>query len=337
VTTEKDPGHVPMRFRESHEVRAGMLKYLDYERKLLDENLERIFRESLRELPLGSSEIANAPQYWERLVDACTTIGSKALDVIEKRLVIVGHSMRWDSNLDYRTLAHQLYLATEQARKMKNVYMQRRKCVQAVLKAVDIYEDRNPDKRMALRDLYGLNVSDYKAWVQESFKLFVSQTNVNPRFFDMYSTEWERFCQDFIAVRNQQTETERVFRSYYEKFALELEKQLSKGSFSFQTQKLSPKRNDIDLSEDLALNLKLNSGELIMMYEFQKPTSVNIMDLSQEIFLALMNKFHIEFLGVVPINTGNKGIRVELPKPEKTEILKDIQSTVLEIFKNYKN
>jgi hypothetical protein len=337
VTTEKDPGHVPMRYFESHEVREGMLVYLNYERKLLDENLERIFRLSLRDLPLGASEIANAPQYWERLVDACTTIGSRALDVIEKRLVIIGHSMRWDSNIDYRTLAHQLYLATEQARKMKNVYMQRRKCVQAVLKAVEVNENRNAGRPMTLRDLYELPPNDFKVWVQQSFRFFEMHTSVNPRFFEMYSIEWERFCTDFISVQNKKTDTERVFRSYYEKFALELEKQLSKGSFSFQTQMFSPKRNDIDLSEDLALNLKLNSGELIMMYEFQKPTSVNIMDLSQEIFLALMNKFHIEFLGVVPINTGNKGIRVELPKPEKTEILKDIQSTVLEIFKNYKN
>ena len=335
MATEKEPGHVPMQYRESHEVREGMRAYLDYERKLLDENLERIFRQSLRELPLGSSEIANAPQYWERLVDACTTIGSRALDVIEKRLMIIGHSMHWDPNLDYRTLAHQLYLATEQARKMKNVYMQRRKCVQAVLKAVDIYEERNPEKRMTLRDLYGLNQSDYNAWSQHAFKLFVTQTSVNPRFFDMYSAEWERFCKDFIEVRSRQPDTERVFRSYYEKFALELEKQLSKGGFSFQTQKPGPKRNDFDLSENLALNLKLNSGELIMMYEFQKPTDVDIMSLSSEIFFTLMDKYKIEFLGVIPINTGNKGIRVEFPKPDKPELLQSIQATVMEIFKKY--
>jgi hypothetical protein len=151
----------------------------------------------------------------------------------------------------------------------------------------------------------------------------------------MYKKEWVSFCEDFLKVSLAKSKYEENFDKVYFEYLAQLQTHLKNGTYRFGT--FTPKSNDIDLSEDLALNLKLNSGELIMMYEFQKPTSVNIIDLSQEIFFALMNKFHIEFLGVMPINTGNKGIRVELPKPDKPEMLKDIQSTVLEIFKNYKN
>ena len=337
VAIGKKPLRIPVQFREEADIRESMRAQLENERRFLDDMLERTFRDALRELPLGSSEVGRSPQYWERLVDACTTIGSRALDVIEKRLVLIGHSMHWDSNLDYRTLAHQLYMATEQARKMKNVYMQRRKCVQAVLKATTQVLDSDKSIRLPvpLQDIYGLDPMSFGHLIERYFEFFKSTTGVNRRFFDMYKFEWKDFCQDFLEVSRKDSQGETILRSHYEKYALELEKQLTRSDFSFQTQKFSAKRNDIDLSDELALNLKLNSGELIMMYEFQKPTSVNIMDLSQEIFLALMDKFHIEFLGVVPINTGNKGIRVELPKPDKPELLKDIQSTVLEIFKNY--
>ena len=322
--------------RFQHEsVQKVMRSYLDHERELLEENLVRSFRISLHKLLVGSTEIANAPQYWERIVDACTTIGSRALDVIEKRLVVIGHSLRWDPNMDYRTLAHQLYLATDQARKMKNLYMQRRKCVQAVLKAIEADQEKKPQSKVLYGDLMRLTYEDYLGWSKNAFNLFTTETNVNPRFFDMYMTEWLRFCDDFRGIKNLNKDSERIYRSYYEQYAFELEKQLSMAKFSFQSQSSSPKRNDIDLSKDLALNLKLNSGELIMMYEFQKPTDVDIMTLSSEIFFTLMDKYKIEFLGVQPISTGNKGIRVEFPKPDKPDLLQSIQATVMEIFKKY--
>jgi len=310
--------------------------YLDSERRKIDKALEDAFQLGLHVFPIGSSEITKTPGYWNKLVDACTTIGSRALDRIEKRLRVIGHGLHWEPDLDYRTLAHQLYLATDQARKLQNSYQQRRKCVRAVLKNIDDNEKIDGRYKTDLGAVRGNSPIFFEEWFERAFSLFKIDSKVNSKFHDMYGKEWRQFCQDFLEISLQKSEYEKIFDLLYRDYLDQLQKRLSKGTYRFGT--VARPSNDIDLSNDIALNLKLNSGELILMYEFQKPTSINIMDLSQEVFFALMNKFHIEFLGVTPINTGNKGIRVELPKPDKPdkpEFLKDIQSTVLEIFKNY--
>ncbi len=321
--------------RDGLRLRREMGLYLEAERRKVDQELEKAFQQGLWPFPIGSSEITKTPGYWNKLVDACTTVGSRALDRIEKRLRIIGHGLHWEPDFDYRTLAHQLYLATDQARKLQNSYQQRRKCVRAVLKNIEENEKMDGRYKTDLGTVRGDSANFFEEWFDKAFQYFTSHSKVQPKFHDMYRKEWLSFCEDFLKVSLAKSKYEENFDKMYLEYLAQLQSRLKNGTYRFGT--FARQANDIDLSEDLALNLKLNSGELIMMYEFQKPTSVNIMDLSQEIFLALMNKFHIEFLGVVPINTGNKGIRVELPKPEKTEILKDIQSTVLEIFKNYKN
>lgn len=312
-----------------------MKHFLNFEGERIDVQLKRIFKASLDDLPLGASTLAQLPNYWERLVDACTTVGSRSLDVIEKRLRIIGNSLNWSEGTDYRTLAHQLYLATEQARKMKNVYRQRRKCVQAVLKNLEV----NKEKDVFYTRMQGPIAPDIQSWAYQAFDLFRSKTEVNKRFHDMYEQEWREFVSDYLTTSDLPPKYDDIFRRQFSDYEKELEKQLIRGPYSFFSQKStglsSTPRNDFDLSENLALNLKLSAGELIMIYEFQNPTEVDIMSLSTEIFFELMNKYHIEFLGVNPINTGNKGIRIELPKPDKPDVLQSIQSTVIEIFSKH--
>lgn len=337
MPNEKSPGYVPLSNPAGRQTREHMTFLLNQERAQLNKKLEKIFRHSLDDLPFGSSDLTQTPQYWERLVDACTTVGSRALDVIEKRLRIIGHTLQWDAGVDYRTLAHQMYLATDQARKMKNVYMQRRKCVQAVIKAVEAYETKYPEDPAPSQDLLEPSFQAFQNWMTKSFSIFRQGSKVNPRFHDMYWLEWEQFCEEYYDLKKRDADPDSIFESYYEKYAIELEKSLRKGPYNFRPRASKPNLNDIDLSKDLALNLKLNSGELIMMYEFQNPIQVDIMSLSSEIFFELMNKYQIESLGVLPIQSGNKGIRIELPKPDKPDVLPKIQSTVMEIFAKYTN
>ena len=323
--------------RDGLKLRKEMKFYLDSERDRIDRELELAFRESLRSAPIGSSVVAETPGYWEKLVDACTTIGSRSLDRIEKRLQIIGHSLRWESGFDYRILAHQMYMATDQARKVKNAYMQRRKCVRAVLFNIDENETKDGRYRTALSTVEGDTPEFFGKWFEAAFSFFRTDSNVNSKFHETYSEEWFDFCDDFlsICISASPSKYENVFQNHYFKYIKQLESALARGPYRFGEP--SARRNDIDLSENLALNLKLNAGELIMMYEFQKPVDIDIMALGTEIFFALMNKYHIEFLGVIPIQTGNKGIRIEFPKPDKPELLQSIQSTVMEIFVKYTN
>jgi len=319
--------------RDGLRLRREMGLYLDAERRRVDQKLEKAFQLGLLGFPIGSSEITKTPGYWSKLVDACTTIGSRALERIEKRLRIIGHGLHWAPDFDYRTLAHQLYLATDQARKLQNSYQQRRKCVRAVLKNIDENEKMDGRYKTDLGTVRGDSANFFEEWFDKAFQYFTSHSKVQTKFHDMYKKEWVSFCEDFLKVALEKSKYEENFDKMYLEYLAQLQTRLMKGTYRFGT--FARQANDIDLSEDLALNLKLSSGELVMLYEFQKPTKMDIMGLSSEIFITLMDKYKIEFLGVVPINTGNKGIRIELPKPDKPELLQQIQSTVLEIFKNH--
>ena len=113
-------------------------KCLDAEGKQVRDQIEKTLARALANMPLGDGELTKQPDYWSRLADACSAIGSQTIDRIEKRLVLIGHTLRWNVDTDYRTLAHQIYMATEQARKLSNVYFQRRKCVRAVLRTLEL-------------------------------------------------------------------------------------------------------------------------------------------------------------------------------------------------------
>ena len=323
--------------RDGLRLRKEMRLYLDSERYRIDEVLEEAFRIGLTQFPIGSSEVARAPGYWEKLVDACTTIGSRSIERIEKRLQIIGHSLRWEPGFDYRTLAHQLYMATDQSRKIKNAYLQRRKCVKAVLNNIDQNEVENMEYRHSLSKVHGDRPEDFEQWFKRAFQLFANEGALPGKMYTVYEKEWKEFTKSFIEVclSRSQSVFERFVEAKYEEYIESLKYKLTQSTYRFGESR-NP-RNDIDLSKDLALNLKLNSGELIMMYEFQNPIQVDIMSLSSEIFFELMNKYQIESLGVLPIQTGNKGIRIELPKPDKPDVLPKIQSTVMEIFAKYTN
>jgi hypothetical protein len=312
--------------RDGLRLRREMNLYLDAERRRVDQQLGETFRLGLFLFPIGSSEITKTPGYWNKLVDACTTIGSKSLERIEKRLRIIGHGLQWEPDFDYRTLSHQLYLATDQARKLQNSYQQRRKCVRAVLKNIDENEKIDGRYKTDLGTVKGDSPVFFEEWFAKAFEYFTSNSNVQPKFHDMYRKEWSRFCEDFLKVSLTKSKYEEVFDNIYIEYLAQLQTRLRSGSYRFGT--TTPKTNDFNFKENVTLNLKLGSGKLVMIYEFKKRPKTELSSISTDLLLEISNKCDVDDIEIEPILESQVGIKITLPNPKNPEMIKQMQGII---------
>jgi hypothetical protein len=289
-----------------------LTQYLAWESSVVEGRNRDVVKDVLRKLLGQMASPSSRPRDWDRLAEGALTIGSQAVDLIDLRLraVIIPQG----PNFDYRSLAHQIYSMTGQARRLKNAVALRRKCAKAVLSSLDSI---NLDRQDGLiyNELRGPD-QIYK-WTQELFEHFASQERVSVRFLSTYESEWREFCLDAIdylaSNKDMPRQLEPGFR--YEKAIQGMlsEAQKSKVVWNFeQVSSDSKHRPDISGSNGITVELKKRPDHFSFLINIPSLHESKLSEAPLAIMSILEKKPGFQSVDVAPQANDSRSIKIDI-------------------------
>ena len=208
------------------ELASACLEYLKDATSRFDNQTTQELVGAIKDASHGA-ELNLSDKDWTRLADAALTIGSGALDRLTRRITILAAASGWSADFDARPIATQIHAMSGPARKIRNAFAHRAKCVRAVLKVQT--ESIPTGYSKELRATRCSTVEEVVSWQQESFRAFELQGSVNARFHSMYQKEWEEFCKEWNEFIFGKVDPRTAgLQSIFEKHISELFKESSK-------------------------------------------------------------------------------------------------------------
>jgi hypothetical protein len=229
---------------------------------------------------------------WEQLASTALTIGSSALDKIEKKLTLLSAKYAWAKGFDYRPIATQIHAIAGPARKTINSLNFRSKCVRAVLK---VQNTQNSTEAIAeLRNRIISNLEDVSMWQADSVVAFENEKSVNPSFRSNYVKEWWDFCGEWNSAKIEMKKvSDRSLESIYENSLMRLTEESKKSKIQWEPVLNiagTRSRSDALLTSGFTVNFKRKPEQLTYLIDIPNLTntefnsiSLDLMDLIEQV------------------------------------------------------
>ncbi len=243
---------------------------------------------------------------WEQLASTALTIGSPALDKIEKKLTLLSAKHAWTQGFDYRPIATQIHTIAGPARKTINSLNFRSKCVRAVLK---VQSTQNATEAIAeLQNRMISNLEDVIKWQADSVAAFENEKSVNPSFRSNYVKEWIDFCGEWNSAKiEMKHKSERSLESIFENSLMLLTQESKKSKIQWEpvlrsSGKIS--RPDGIMTSGFPFDLKRQPGQLTIVISIPKLTDSELHNTAVDLMDVIEN-----VTGLVTVEIGFNGAK----------------------------
>jgi len=215
-----------------HLVAEAHLTYLKSTVRALIDSTEQGLIQALKDSS-GTTLIDMTDDEWKQLAVTALTIGSSALDKIEKKLSLQAAKYHWAKGYDYRPIATQIHTIATPARKIINGLNFRAKCVRAVIKVQTAETAMEEAKALRVRSI--IDLKDIVAWQADSYAVFEKDKTVHSRFHPNYKKEWTEFCEEWNASKiDMRYYSGNSLESIYQKYLSRLTEESNKSNIKWE-------------------------------------------------------------------------------------------------------